>query len=211
MYKIIEMSKIKSGKNIRNERDQEILELAQSIEVNGLINPIMVKAVGDGMYEVVAGHRRYEAVKRLGLPHIECTITEETSDKDLMLTQIAENIQRKNMSAIELVACFENLKKRYGMNQTQIAHCMHKSLVWVTNQYQAVRLLEQQYGDDIPQEMRNKGAGQIKYEAKKKMGAVENILCKGMSVKVKGHTYTISCVNNEAENELLELINKRKL
>lgn len=81
MYKIIEMSKIKNGKNIRTERDSEILELAQSIEVNGLINPIMVKPIGGGMYEVVAGHRRFEAVKRLGLPHIECTITEETGEK----------------------------------------------------------------------------------------------------------------------------------
>lgn len=212
MFKIIEMAKIRSGKNIRNERDPEIMELAESIEANGLINPIMVKPIGGGMYEVVAGHRRFEAVKRIGLSHIECTITEETGEKDLMLAQIAENIQRKNMSALELVACFEDMKERYGMTQAQIAHCFHKSAVWVTNQYQAARLIEQQYGDDVPTEIRKKGAGSIKYEAKKKMGAgIENVLCKGMSVKVKGHTYTISCANNEAENALREFINERKL
>lgn len=101
MFKIIEMEKIISGKNIRNERDTDIQELADSIETNGLINPILVKQIGNGKYEVVAGHRRYEAVKRLGLPHIECNITEETSEKDLLLAQVAENIQRKNMSALD--------------------------------------------------------------------------------------------------------------
>ena len=56
------------------------------------------------------------------------------------------------------------------------------------------------------------GAGQIKYAAKKKMGAdIEHVLCKGMSVKVKGHCYTITCVNNATENALREFINKRKL
>ena len=53
MFKIIEMSKIRSGKNIRNEKDDDILELAQSIETLGLINPITVKPVENGFYEVV--------------------------------------------------------------------------------------------------------------------------------------------------------------
>jgi ParB family chromosome partitioning protein len=212
MFKIIEMAKIKSGKNIRNERDADIQELADSIEANGLINPIMVKAIGGGLYEVVAGHRRYEAVKRLGLPHIECNITDETSERDLMLAQIAENVQRKDMSALELVACFDDLKKRFNVNQKQLARYFHKSDVWVTNQYQAVKLLNQQYGKDIPEDVRKMGAGQIKYAAKKKMGAdIEHVLCKGMSVKVKGHCYTITCVNNATENALREFINKRKL
>lgn len=212
MFKIIEMAKIVSGKNIRNERDADLQELADSIEANGLINPILVKPRSDGKYEVVAGHRRYEAVKRLGLPHIECNITEETSERDLMLAQIAENVQRKDMSALELVECFDEMKKRYGITQHQLARYFHKSDVWVTNQYQAARLLEQQFGEDIPAEARKMGAGQIKYAAKKTMGAdVERVLCDGMSVKVKGHVYTITCVNNATENALRDFINNRKL
>ena len=212
MFKIIEMAKIKSGKNIRNERDTDIQELADSIEANGLINPIMVKAIGGGLYEVVAGHRRYEAVKRLGLPHIECNITDETSERDLMLAQIAENVQRKDMSALELVACFDDLKKRFGINQHQLARYFHKSDVWVTNQYQAARIVEAQFGEDIPADVRKKGAGAIKYAAKKAMGPdVERVLCNCMSVKVKGHVYTITCVNNATENALRGFINERKL
>lgn len=211
MFKIIEVAKIKSGKNIRNERDTSIQELADSIERNGLINPIMVKPIGSGKYEVVAGHRRFEAVKRLGLPHIECNVTDETSEKDLMLAQIAENVQRKDMSALELVECFDEMKKRYGIKQNQIARLFNKSDVWVTNQYQAAKLLELQYGKDIPEEVRKMGAGQIKYAAKKQMAEIEHILCKGMEVKVRGHVYTITCVNNETENALRDFIKARKI
>ena len=211
MFKIIEVAKIKSGKNIRNERDTSIQELADSIERNGLINPIMVKPIGSGKYEVIAGHRRFEAVKRLGLPHIECTVTDETSEKDLMLVQIAENVQRKDMSALELVECFDEMKKRYGIKQNQIARLFNKSDVWVTNQYQAAKLLELQYGKDIPEEVRKMGAGQIKYAAKKQMAEIEHILCKGMEVKVRGHVYTITCVNNKTENALRDFIKARKI
>ena len=211
MFKIIEVAKIKSGKNIRNERDTSIQELADSIERNGLINPIMVKPIGSGKYEVIAGHRRFEAVKRLGLPHIECNVTDETSERDLMLAQIAENVQRKDMSALELVECFDEMKKRYGIKQNQIARLFNKSDVWVTNQYQAAKLLELQYGKDIPEEVRKMGAGQIKYAAKKQMAEIEHILCKGMEVKVRGHVYTITCVNNETENALRDFIKARKI
>lgn len=68
MLKIIDVDKIKSGRNVRNEKDNDILELAESIDRQGLINPILVRKTGPDKYEVIAGHRRLEAVKRLGLP-----------------------------------------------------------------------------------------------------------------------------------------------
>jgi ParB family chromosome partitioning protein len=211
MFKIIEMSKIKSGENIRNEKDDDILELAQSIETYGLINPITVKPVENGFYEVVTGHRRYEAVKRLGLPHIECLITDNTSEKDLMLIQIAENVQRKDMSALELVEVFDEMKKRFNINQKQLAHYFHKSDTWVCNQYQAAKIIEEQYGDDIPADVKKLGAGTVKNLAKRKMTSEKSFMCRGMSVKIKGHVYTIVCVDNETENELQDFIKAHKL
>lgn len=213
MFKVIELEKITNGKNIRNERDEEINELAKSIEENGLINPIFVKRIPGGKYEVIAGHRRFEAVKRLRLPYIECNVADdEKSEKDVLLMQIAENVQRKDMSAQELVDIFDDMKKRYGVKQNQIARYFNKTETWVTNQYQAVKLLDSMYGGNIPQDMQKKTAGQIKLAAKKQMnGDAEIILCKGMSVKVKGHAYYITCSNNAAENALLKFINARKL
>lgn len=210
MLKIIDVEKIKSGKNIRNEKDNDILELAESIDKQGLINPILVRKCGDG-YEVIAGHRRLEAVKRLGLPQIECNIIDNVGNKEIVLTQIAENVQRKNMSAFELVDTFENLKREFNLNQKQIAAMLGKTDVWVCNQYQAVKLAEKQYETGIPEEIKKKTAGQIKGEVNKKLhGEAEIIFLEGMKVKVVGHTYTFFCGNNEAENWLRKFINEYK-
>ena len=213
MLKILDMSLIVNGKNIRNEKDSEITELAASILKQGLINPILVKKrQKDGKYVVIAGHRRYEAVKYLGLPHIECNIVDDDLDeKDILVAQVAENVQRKNMSAWELVEVFEDMKKRLNVNQKQIGKMFGKSDVWVANQYQAVRQLDSMYGEHIPAEAKKKSCSQIRSEAQKSMGMNnELILVSGMKIKVVGHTYHISCIDNKAENELRAFIEKRR-
>ena len=210
MLKVLEVSQIEQGKNIRNERDREILELAESIDRQGLLNPITVQMGKHGKYVVIAGHRRLEAIKRLGLPHVECNILDDLNEKEIILAQIAENCQRKQMSALELVDVFEDMKKRFKMTQSAIAKQFGKTDAWVTNQYQAVRLLESQYGEKVPKAEKEKTAGQIKHDAKKKMAGSELIIAEGMKVQVIGHKYTIFCQTNEAENELRDFIKKHK-
>ena len=210
MLKVLEVSQIVQGKNIRNERDSEILELAESIEKQGLINPITVQKRDDGKYEVIAGHRRFEAVKRLGLPHIECNIFEDLNEKEIVFAQIAENCQRKDMSASELVDVFEDMKNRFHVDQRQIAKYFGKSDAWVSNQYQAVRILEKQFGKYVPEEEQNKTAGQIKYEARKKLSGMEEVICNGMTVKITGHKYLLFCHTNEAENALRKFIEEHR-
>ena len=210
MLKVLEVSKIMSVKNIRNEHDKDIAELADSINRQGLINPITVMSVSGGKYRVIAGHRRLEAVKRLGLPHIECQVLESMSEKDIVLTQLAENVQRKNMSAQELVDVFEELKEKYHMKQNVIAKLFGKDDPWVSMQYQAIRMLEAQYGDKIPEECRKYTANQIKHMTKKAMIDKEVIFCKGMKVEITGHKYVITCETNDMENELRALIKKHR-
>lgn len=210
MLKVLEVSQIVQGKNIRNERDSEILELAESIDRQGLLNPITVQMGKHGKYEVIAGHRRLEAIKRLGLPHIECNVLDDLNEKEMILAQIAENCQRKQMSASELVDTFEDLKKRFKMNQAAIAKQFGKSDTWVSNQYQAVRLLASQYGEKVPKAEKEKTAGQIKHDAKKKMAGRELIIAEGMKIQIIGHKYTIFCQTNEAENELRDFIKSHK-
>ena len=213
MLKILDVDNIVNGKNIRNEKDDQITELAASILKQGLINPILVrKREKDGKYVVIAGHRRFSAVKYLGLPHIECNILEDDmSEADILCAQIAENVQRKNMSAWELVEVFEDMKKRLHLNQNQIGAKFGKSGVWVANQYQAVRALDSMYGGDIPAEAKKKTYAQIKSEAQASMGMEkELILCAGMKIKVVGHTYHISCIDNKAETAFRAFIDKRR-
>ena len=210
MLKVLEVSKIMSVKNIRNEHDKDIAELADSINRQGLINPITVMSVSGGKYRVIAGHRRLEAIKRLGLPHIECQVLESMSEKDIVLIQLAENVQRKNMSAQELVDVFEELKEKYHMKQNVIAKLFGKDDSWVSMQYQAIRMLEAQYGDKIPEECRKYTANQIKHMTKKAMIDKEVIFCKGMKVEITGHKYVITCETNDMENELRALIKKHR-
>ena len=210
MLKVLEVSQIEQGKNIRNERDSEILELAESIDRQGLLNPITVQMGKHGRYVVIAGHRRLEAIKRLGLPHVECNVLDDLNEKEVILAQIAENCQRKQMSASELVDTFEDLKERFRMNQAAIAKQFGKSDTWVSNQYQAVRLLASQYGEKVPKAEKKKTAGQIKNDAKKAMTSSELIICEGMKVQVNGHKYTIYCSDNTTENLLRDFINGRR-
>jgi ParB family chromosome partitioning protein len=210
MLKLLQVSEIVQGKNIRSEKDSEIFELAESIERQGLINPITVQKRDDGKYEVIAGHRRFEAIKRLGYPHVECNILDDLNEKEIILAQIAENCQRKQMSASELVDTFEDLKERFRMNQAAIAKQFGKSDTWVSNQYQAVRLLASQYGEKVPKAEKKKTAGQIKNDAKKAMTSSELIICEGMKVQVNGHKYTIYCSDNTTENLLRDFINGRR-
>ena len=210
MLKVLEVSKLVSGKNIRNEHDSEIEELADSINRQGLINPLTVMPTEGGKYKIIAGHRRFEAIKRLGLPHVECQIMDSLSEKDIILTQLAENAQRKNMSAQELVDVFEDLKERFHLNQKVLARMFGKSEAWVTIQYQAVRDLEQFYGDKIPECCKGLTAQRIKSHIQKKVMDTESIICKGMRVKVTGHKYLIVCETNEMENELRALIKKHR-
>lgn len=207
----IEVSKIKNGSNIRNEKDEELRELAKSINENGLINPITVQKVKGG-YEVVSGHRRFEAVKMLRWPLIECVVTEyELNAREKVFAQLAENVQRKNMSAYELVDIFNELIEKYHLTQEKIAALMNKSPSWVSLQYKAVKTLDAQYGAAIPVEAKKKSSAKILSEAKKKMTGEEIILCKGMRVVVKGHQYVIYCTENAAENALRAFLEKKKV
>lgn len=205
MLKVLEVSQIEQGKNIRNERDSEILELAESIDRQGLLNPITVQMGKHGRYVVIAGHRRFEAVKRLGLPHIECNVVNDLNEKEIILAQIAENCQRKQMSAAELVDTFEDLKERFHLNQRAIATMFGKSDTWVSNQYQAVRLLASQYGEKVPKEEKKKTAGQIKHDAKKKMSGSELIIAEGMKIQVMGHKYTIFLSDKRGRKRIARL------
>lgn len=78
MIKEIALSKIVRGSNVRNEKETDLQELANSINKVGLIHPIKVQPAGKGKFEIIAGHRRYEAMKILGEPFITCDVIEET-------------------------------------------------------------------------------------------------------------------------------------
>lgn len=99
--------------------DEELAQLADSIRVQGLLSPIEVVARGD-RFEVVFGHRRYLAVKRLGLGRIACRVVDR-SDREIKVVRAVENIQRKNLTPIEEAASMQDLMEEGGMSVAEVA------------------------------------------------------------------------------------------
>lgn len=210
MLKLIEVDKIFSKSNVRNEIDDTLQELKQSIMQNGLLLPICVRQVGDG-YEIVDGHRRFAATKLIGEPFIECNILDDISDKDRLFMQVEANIQRKAMSAFELVCFADDIHEKYGLNDKQISKFIHKSESYIADQRYAVRLLEAQYGKDIPEDKKSMSSNLIKATAKKKSAGNEvRTIGNGYQCIARGHHYLITTNSFEFESELNNLLNKYK-
>ena len=88
----------------------ELKELEDSIKNHGLIEPIIVKRNG-GFYNLICGERRLTAVKNLGLKNISAVIRDDIKDEDVFLIQIVENLQRKDLSPLELGESYKKLSE----------------------------------------------------------------------------------------------------
>ena len=117
--------------------EDELLELAESIKIHGVIQPIILTKRGK-RYEIIAGERRWRASKLAGLTKIPAVIREYT-DKEIMEVSLIENIQRQDLNPIEEALAFKNLIDEYKMKQDDLAERVSKSRSTITN---ALRLLK---------------------------------------------------------------------
>lgn len=122
--------------------EDELLELAESIKIHGVIQPIILTKRGK-RYEIIAGERRWRASKLAGLVKIPAVIREYT-DKEIMEVSLIENIQRQDLNPIEEALAFKNLIDEYKMKQDDLAERVSKSRSAITN---ALRLLK--LGDKV--------------------------------------------------------------
>lgn len=210
MTREIPLSKILYGTNVRSELDEDIMELAKSIEDHDILQPLVVRPKGN-KYEVICGHRRFRALQLVGGDiTVPCIIRDDIPDSDLLRVQLEENIQRKQMSAIELVDAFEKMKKQSKRKLTneQIAAMLNKNLNWVANQYYAVKNIEKVYGEngrDYVQRHRV-GAGKILSTLQKQKRKATAIKKNGFIVEHIGKTVTVKCDSSEiAEYVVSEL------
>ena len=123
--------------------EEKIEELANSIEIHGVIQPIMVRPVARG-YEIVAGERRWRAARKAGLKKIPA-IVRELDEQQNMLIAIIENMQREDLNPIEEALALEEMIRTYGLTQEEVSRSVGKSRPYITN---ALRLLK------LPEEVR---------------------------------------------------------
>jgi ParB family chromosome partitioning protein len=117
--------------------DEAITALADSIREHGMLQPILVRPISSGGYQIVAGERRWRAARMAGLDEVPVTIR-ELSDLETMQIAIIENLQRENLNPIEEAAGYSDLIEKFGMTQEKVAKMVGRSRSAVAN---AVRIL----------------------------------------------------------------------
>ncbi|MFI4935145.1 MAG: ParB/RepB/Spo0J family partition protein [Caulobacterales bacterium] len=124
----------------RRFNDADIDELAASIRLKGVLQPILVRAAKEthGEYQIVAGERRWRAAQRAGM-RVVPALVRELSDVEVLGIAMIENIQRTDLSPIEEAEGYRTLVERYGRTQALVADTVGKSRVHVAN---ALRLLQ---------------------------------------------------------------------
>ena len=168
----------------RRDFDPEALrELADSIAAQGVIQPIVVRAVGAERYEIIAGERRWRAAQQAGLKDIP-VVVREVDDSTAVAIGLIENIQRADLNPLEEAAALERLLTEFRLTHQQVAEAVGKSRSTITN---LLRL--QELNDDVKALLEQsrlemgharcllgiKGAGQSE--------AARQVVAKGLSVR----------------------------
>lgn len=120
---------------------EELEELAQSIYQNGLLQPVTVRELGGGKYELVAGERRLRASKMAGLAEIPAIVV-SVSDEKSAVYAVVENLQRQNLHFFEEAQAIEKLSAGFGMDREKIAKKLGKSVSAVSNKLRLLKLPE---------------------------------------------------------------------
>lgn len=99
---------------------QELTELTASIKESGVIQPIMVRRKGDGVYELIAGERRWRASKEAGLTVIPAVL-KNCTDQESLLLALVENLQREDLNPMETARAYSRMMKEFGLTQEAVA------------------------------------------------------------------------------------------
>jgi len=119
--------------------DEGLNELADSIRVHGVIQPIIVQPLPDNFYELIAGERRWRAAQRVGMLRLPAIVREQDGDSSLEIALI-ENLQREDLNPIEEAQAYEKLIVEFGLTQEEVARRVGKSRVTITNMLRLLRL-----------------------------------------------------------------------
>jgi len=118
-------------------REEALEELSRSIQASGIIQPLVLRPIGD-RYQLIAGERRWRAAQLAGLTKVSAVIREVSDELALEMT-LVENIQREDLNAIEAAHAFDRLMTEFGLTQEMVAERTGKDRASVTN---AIRLLK---------------------------------------------------------------------
>jgi ParB family chromosome partitioning protein len=123
----------------RDFDDDSLQELANSIRQIGIIQPITLRDMGDDTYTIIAGERRWRAGQRAGLTHIPAYIR-TVDDENMMEMALVENIQRQDLTALEIALAYQHLIEQYNLTQEQLSDKVGKNRATVANYLRLLKL-----------------------------------------------------------------------
>lgn len=128
------ISQVQPGLNQPRKRFEEgaLAELAESIRLHGVIQPLTVRRLSSGYYQIIAGERRWRAAKLAGLAEVPAVII-EADDKKVMELGLIENLQREDLNPMEEAKGYQVLMSEHGLTQEEVAERMGKSRPAIAN------------------------------------------------------------------------------
>jgi len=123
--------------------EDEIQNLADSINIQGLLQPILVRRKESGDFEIISGERRFRALRRLGRDKIPCIVKQSLSDREMMEMALVENIQREDLNEIEKAVAYQQLIGEYSYTHEELSAQIGKSRTTITNTLRLLTLPEE--------------------------------------------------------------------
>ncbi len=167
-----------------HKKDKNIEELALSIRENGILQPLLVKEVTPGIYEIVTGERRWRAARLAGLERVP-VIVRDLSPQEVLELALIENLQREDLNPIEEARGYQRLIKEFGLTQEEIARKVGRQRSTIANVLRLLKL-PQEIQEDVLEGRLSAGHARVllSVEDKNLMLSLRNeILSKGLSVR----------------------------
>jgi len=168
----------------RRDMDPAALqELADSIRQQGVMQPVVVRPISEGRFELIAGERRWRATQLAELDRIPAIIRDVPDDAAIAMALI-ENIQRENLNPIEEAFALQRLQEEFGLTQSQVAEAVGKSRTTITNLLRLISLSEDvrvmlEHGD---LEMGH-GRAMLTLQPEQQMQVARQVVAKSLSVR----------------------------
>lgn len=167
----------------RDFNAEALEELANSIRAQGLIQPIVVRPLPGGRFEIIAGERRWRAAQLAGLDEVP-VVVRDVPDEAAMAMALIENIQREDLNVIEEAAALSRLQEEFGLTHERIAEAVGKSRAAVTNTLRLLSLAPEvrAHLEGRRLEMGH-GRALLALPAEQQPGAAREVIARGLSVR----------------------------
>jgi len=189
--------------------EKPLLELSQSIKEYGLIQPITVRKMADGFYELIAGERRLRACKMAGMEVIPALV-KESQEEDLAVLAMVENLQRENLHYLEEAMGFFSLITDHGFTQEELARKIGKSQSTIANKLRLLKL-----PNEVKELLRNSQLTERHSRAllrlsdkSQQLRVIHEIIEKGLSVKATEELID-SILTKKQKDEVKKNTNKK--